>query len=116
MKWKYETKLSKFNNRLNVEYNKILKYTNPKVREYLKAEIYDGYNLNDEELLDTFKVYHSLQSQLIERLLKRKLSYKSQKFLSNLNRLVRYGLSDNQLRSILVTFSNTLNRREYENL
>ena len=116
MNWKYEIKLSKFNNRLNVEYNKILKYINPKVREYLKAEIYDGYNLNDEDLLESFKCYHSLQSQLIERLLKRKLSYKSQKFLSNLNRLVRYGLSDNQLRSILVTFSNTLNRREYENL
>jgi hypothetical protein len=114
--WKHTIVISKFNNRLNVEYSKILKYIDPKVREYLKAEIYDGYKLNDEELLETFKVYRSLQSQLIERLLKRKLSYKSQKFLSNLKRLVKYELSENQLRSILVHFSNTLNRREYENI
>jgi hypothetical protein len=100
-----------YNNCFDVDYYHLLDSLDPLIRDLLKAN-QESEELDDITLLDSFRANKELQHKLIESMLKKKISRSTKRFLKDIKIQISYELTDKQLRSLLVSYNNTLTRRE----
>jgi len=112
------TNNQQYNNHTNVSYYEILRKVSPDVwsiiyMEYREAN--DGKNTDgdtDTHLLDFFKDNKEVQEAFCKSIKTRKISPSVFSFIDGIQASIPYGLTDNQCKSIITTFSNVMNRAE----
>jgi len=112
------TNNQKYNNHMNVGYYDILRKVSPDIwsviyMEYKEAN--DGKQTNgdtDKHLLDFFKESKEVQETFCACIKSRKISPSVFSFISGIEASIPYGLSDQQLKSIITTFANVINRAQ----
>ena len=100
-----------YNNFFDVDYYDILNHLDPLIRYMLKTN-QSSEEFDDKLLLDSFSLNNDLQVEMINQILKKRVSRSTKTFLKDIKSQIEYTLTHKQLRSLLVSYNNTLTRKE----
>jgi len=110
-----------YNNHIGVSYYDILRKVSPDVWSIIYTEYREEASTvkesgdTDRHLLDFFRANQTVQKTFCAIIKNKKISPSVFSFIGGIEASIPYGLTENQCKSIITTFSNVMNREVRSN-